>query len=57
MKEFTLHDGNPVSINLSEVDYFQPADDGTYIAFKDGRSITVDEDYEDVRSALEPNKA
>jgi hypothetical protein len=37
--EFTLCDGNPVTINMEQVDYFQPCDDGTLIVFADGRQL------------------
>ncbi|EZP65393.1 hypothetical protein BV96_04673 [Sphingomonas paucimobilis] len=36
--EFTLEDGNPVSINMDQVDYFQPCDDGTLVVLADGPS-------------------
>jgi len=35
--EFTLGDGNPVTINMDQIDYFQPSDDGTLVVFADGR--------------------
>lgn len=52
MIEFTLTDGNPIAINLALVDYIQPADDLTFVAFNDGREISIIEDYADVAAAL-----
>lgn len=52
--EFTLPDGNPVRVNMANVDYIQPADDGALIVFMDGRELQVTDDYEDVVTKLEP---
>lgn len=54
--EFTLPDGNPVSINMGQIDYFQPADNHTIIVFSDGREITVDEPYDAVAEVLNPER-
>ena len=53
MRDFTLADGTPVWISPAEVDYFQASDDGTFVAFKDGRDISVHEDYHEVKAAFE----
>ena len=53
MRDFTLTDGRPVWIRAAEIDYFQAADDGTLIAFKDGRELLVNEDYVEVKQVLE----
>lgn len=54
--EFTLNDGNPVSVNMDQVDYFQPSDDGTLIAFSDGRHLEVRESYDAVAEVLNPER-
>jgi len=54
--EFTLADGNPVTVNLAQIDYFQPSDDETLIVFADGREITVTESYDAVAEVLNPEK-
>lgn len=54
--EFTLLDGNPVSINLDQIDYFQPADDNTMIVFADGRNLTVEDTYDAVAEVMNPER-
>lgn len=54
--EFTLSDGNPVSVNLERVDYFQPADEGTLIVFADNVCVTVSEPYDAVAEVLNPER-
>lgn len=54
--EFTLNDGNPVTINMDQVDYFQPSDDGTLIMFADGRELEVQEPYDAVAEVLNPER-
>lgn len=54
--EFNLLDGNPVTINMDQVDYFQPADDNTLIVFADGRSLTVIDSYDAVAELLNPER-
>lgn len=54
--EFTLPDGNPVSINMEHVDYFQPSDDETFIVFSSGVSVTVTESYDFVAEILNPER-
>lgn len=54
--EFTLHDGNPVSINLEQIDYFQPSDDGTLVVFADGRQLELQESYDVVAEVMNPER-
>lgn len=54
--EFTQLDGSPVSINMDQIDYFQPADDHTIIVFSDGREITVKDAYDEVAEILNPER-
>lgn len=54
--EFNLLDGNPVTINMDQIDYFQPADDNTLIVFADGRSLTVMDSYDAVAETLNPER-
>lgn len=54
--EFFLQDGNPVSINLDQVDYFQPSDDGTLIVFSDGRTLELTDSYDAVAEVLNPER-
>lgn len=54
--EFTLNDGNPVSINMEQVDYFQPSDDGTLVVFADGRQLELRESYDAVAEVLNPER-
>jgi hypothetical protein len=54
--EFTLPDGNPVTVNLVNVDYFQPEEHGTFIAFIDGRNLCVQERYDAVAEVLNPER-
>lgn len=54
--EFTLDDGNPVSVNMKNVDYFQPADENTLIVFADGRELVVKESYDAVAEVLNPER-
>ena len=54
--EFTLNDGNPVSINMEQIDYFQPSDDGTLVVFADGRQLELQESYDAVAEVLNPER-
>ncbi|NML88776.1 hypothetical protein HHL26_06805 [Sphingobium sp. TB-6] len=54
--EFTLNDGNPVSVNMAQVDYFQPSVEGTLIAFSGGRRLEVRESYDAVAEVLNPER-
>lgn len=54
--EFTLNDGNPVSINLEQIDYFQPCDDGTLVVFSDGRQLELQESYDAVAEVMNPER-
>ncbi|WP_461159274.1 hypothetical protein [Sphingobium sp. TomMM35A] len=54
--EFTLNDGNPVSINLEHIDYFQPSDDGTLVVFADGRQLELQESYDAVAEVMNPER-
>jgi len=54
--EFTLLDGNPVTINLDQIDYFQPSDDGTFVVFADGRHLELLDSYDAVAEVLNPER-
>ncbi|ANI80303.1 hypothetical protein [Sphingobium sp. EP60837] len=54
--EFTLADGNPVTINMDQIDYFQPCDDGTLVVFADGRKLELQESYDTVAEVLNPER-
>lgn len=54
--EFTLCDGTPVTINLEQIDYFQPCHDGTLIVFADGRNLELVESYDAVAEVLNPER-
>lgn len=54
--EFTLADGNPITVNLQHVGSFQPADDGTLLIFVDGRHESVQESYDVVAETLNPER-
>lgn len=54
--EFTLNDGNPVSINMEQIDYFQPSDDGTLVVFADGRKLELQESYDTVAEVMNPER-
>jgi DNA-binding LytR/AlgR family response regulator len=54
--EFTLNDGNPVMINMDQIDYFQPSDDGTLVVFADGRQLELQESYDTVAEVLNPER-
>ena len=54
--EFTLLDGNPITINMGQIDCFQPCDDHTLIVFADGRVLTVHEPYDAVAEVLNPER-
>lgn len=54
--EFTLNDGNPVTVNMDQVDYFQPSDDGTLIVFSDGRQLELRESYDAVAEVMNPER-
>lgn len=54
--EFTFNDVNPVTINMDQVDYFQPSDDGTLMVFADGRQLKLQESYDAVAEVLNPER-
>lgn len=54
--EFTLHDDYRVTINMEQVDYFQPCDNGTLVAFSDGRKLELQESYDAVAEVLNPER-
>ena len=54
--EFTLDDGNPVSVNLSLVTQWVPAGDNTIITFSDGKTLVVIDDYDWVSEYLNPER-
>lgn len=54
--EFTLDDGNPVSVNLSLVTHWAPADDNTIIYFSDDQNLVVREPYDVVSEYLNPER-
>ena len=54
--EFTLNDGNPVSINMEQVDYFQPSNDGTLVAFSNGQKLEIRESYDAVAEVTNPER-
>ncbi|MEV5030967.1 hypothetical protein MRBLMC3_000121 [Sphingobium sp. LMC3-1-1.1] len=54
--EFNLLDGNPVTINLDQIDYFQPSDDGTLVVFSDGRTLELVDSYDAVAEVMNPEK-
>ena len=54
--EFSLLDGNPVTINLDQIDYFQPSDEGTLVLFADGRNLELQDSYDAVAEVLNPEK-
>ena len=54
--EFSLLDGNPVTINLDQIDYFQPSDEGTLVVFADGRNLELQDSYDAVAEVLNPEK-
>lgn len=54
--EFNLLDGNPVSINMDQVDYFQPSDEGTLVVFSDGRTLELMDSYDFVAEVLNPER-
>ena len=54
--EFTLTDGNPVTINMDQIDYFQPCDDGTLVVFADGQKLELQESYDAVAEVLNPER-
>ena len=54
--EFSLLDGNPVTINMDQIDYFQPSDDGTLVVFADGRNLELMDSYDAVAEVMNPEK-
>lgn len=54
--EFSLLDGNPVTINMDQIDYFQPSDDGTLVVFADGRNLELLDSYDAVAEVMNPEK-
>lgn len=56
LAEFTLLDGNPVSINLDRVTHFEPSDDNTIVFFEGGENVVVMESYDAVAEVLNPER-
>ncbi|KAA9010940.1 hypothetical protein [Sphingobium limneticum] len=54
--EFSLLDGNPVTINLDQIDYFQPSDEGTLVVFTNGSNMELLDSYDAVADVLNPEK-
>lgn len=54
--EFSLLDGNPVTINMDQIDYFQPSDDGTLVVFSDGRTLELMDAYDAVAEVMNPER-
>ncbi|ANI79589.1 hypothetical protein [Sphingobium sp. EP60837] len=54
--EFTLVDGNPVTVNMAQIDYFQPSDNGTLVVFSDGRQLELEESYDAVAEVMNPER-
>ena len=54
--EFNLLDGNPVTINLDQIDYFHPCDDGTLVVFSDGRTLELVDSYDAVAEVMNPER-
>ncbi|MBV2149174.1 hypothetical protein KRZ98_12890 [Sphingobium sp. AS12] len=54
--EFNLLDGNPITVNMDQIDYFQHAGHNTLIVFSSGRDITVAETYDAVAEVLNPER-
>lgn len=54
--EFSLLDGNPVTINLDQIDYFQPSDEGTLVVFTNGSNLELLDSYDAVAEVLNPEK-
>lgn len=50
--EFTLLDGNPVTVDAANLAFFQPSDDGTLIVLGDSAQIIVEESYDTVATML-----
>lgn len=54
--EFSLLDGNPVTVNMDQIDYFQPSDEGTLIVFADGRALELTASYGTVPEVMNPER-
>ncbi|MBA4092423.1 MAG: hypothetical protein C0494_17775 [Sphingobium sp.] len=54
--EFNLLDGNPVTINMDQIDYFQPSDEGTLVVFADGRTLELTDSYDAVAEVMNPER-
>lgn len=54
--EFSLLDGNPVTINMDQMDYFQPSDEGTLVVFADGRTLELIDSYDVVAEVMNPER-
>tara|TARA_R110000787_G_scaffold208846_7_gene318890 strand:+ start:24573 stop:24758 length:186 start_codon:yes stop_codon:yes gene_type:complete len=54
--EFNLLDGNPVTINMDQIDYFQPSDEGTLVVFADGRAMELTDSYYAVAEVMNPER-
>jgi hypothetical protein len=50
--EFTLLDGNPVTVDTANLAFFQPSDGGTLIVLGDSAQIIVEEPYDTVATML-----
>lgn len=48
LKQFTLTDGSPVTVNLTTIAYMTPEGDGTLLMFAGGVSIVIREPYDEV---------
>jgi hypothetical protein len=48
LKQFTLTDGSPVTVNLTTVAYMTSEGDGTLLMFAGGVSIVIREPYDEV---------
>lgn len=54
--EFSLLDGNPVTVNMDQIDYFQPSDEGTLVVFADGRTLELIDAYDAVAEVMNPER-
>ena len=54
--EFNLLDGNPVTINMDQIDYFQPSDEGTLVVFANGKNLELMDSYDAVAEAMNPER-
>ena len=54
--ECTLNDGNLVSINMEQVDYFKPFGNGTLVFFSDGQELELQDSYDAVAEVMNPER-